>query len=411
MSSPQALLLENVHASASEAYVANEIHVDTASGGMDERQLISALNGFAGEGPVVVGIRSKTRVTQAVFEAVPRLSAIAAYCIGTDQIDLGEARRRGVAVFNAPFSSTRSVAELVVGEVVMLSRQIFRRSNAAHAGKWAKSAAGSHEVRGKTLGIVGYGHIGSQVSVLAEALGMRVAYYDSVAKLPLGNARACSSLHELLGASDFVTLHVPDTATTRGMIGETQLGQMRKDAYLLNLSRGQVVDLDALRGALAREHLAGAAIDVYPREPAKAGDPFDSPLRGQPNVILTPHIGGSTLEAQENIGREVSSSVCSYLRAGRTTGCVTLPQLDAPTLRRGSRIINVHRNIPGVLSDINQAVAESGINIDSQHLATMEGTGLLILDMSIKSVQAPAHALRDAIAGMPTSIRTRLEAP
>ena len=411
MSSTQILLLENVHVSAGEAYAAAGMPVKTVASGMTERELVAALHQFEGDGPLVVGIRSKTRVTSGVFEAVPRLAAVGAYCIGTDQIDLVAARKHGAAVFNAPFSSTRSVAELVVGEVIMLSRQIFPRSSAAHAGRWAKSADGSYEVRGKTLGIIGYGHIGSQVSVLAEALGMRVVYYDVVAKLPLGNAMACASLEELMGRSDFVSLHVPDSAGTRGMIGAREIAWMKPGAFLLNLSRGQVVDLDALRAAIRGQKVAGGAIDVFPQEPAKAGDSFDSPLRGLDTVILTPHIGGSTLEAQENIGREVSSAVTAFISSGRTTGCVNLPQLDAPQLRKGSRIINIHRNVPGVLSEINHVVAQADTNIDSQHLSTLEDTGLLILDIPVASTTPAGRDLAAAIARLPTSIRTRLEAP
>lgn len=386
------------------------MRVETVASGMTEAELIAALSRFDGDGPLVVGIRSKTRVTAGVFEAVPRLTAVGAYCIGTDQIDLVAARQHGVACFNAPFSSTRSVAELVLGEIIMLSRSIFPRSMAAHGGRWVKSADGSYEVRGKTLGIIGYGHIGSQVSVLAEALGMTVRYYDVVTKLPLGNATACESLEELMQTSDFVSLHVPDTGVTRQMIGATEIGWMKPGAYLLNLSRGQVVDLEALRVALTQGRLAGAAIDVFPKEPAKAGDEFDSPLRGLDQVILTPHIGGSTLEAQANIGREVSSAVTAYLQAGRTTGCVSLPQLDAPPLRRGSRIVNIHRNVPGVLSEINHVVAQADANIDSQHLATLEDVGMLILDVSVDSQAPAARDLAAAIERLPTSIRTRLEA-
>ncbi|TPV94897.1 MAG: phosphoglycerate dehydrogenase [Myxococcales bacterium FL481] len=409
VSHPQILLLENIHPSARHAYEDAGWPVEAIGRGLGEGELIDALGALEPSLPLVLGIRSKSRVTARVLEAVPQLAVIGAYCIGTDQIDLPAARRQGVAVFNAPFSSTRSVAELVVGEVIMLSRQIFARSQAAHAGRWAKSAEGSHEVRGKTLGLVGYGHIGSQVSVLAEALGMRVQYFDVVSKLPLGNATACASLDELLETSDFVSLHVPDTSGTRQMIGETEIARMKPGAHLLNLSRGQVVDLEALRGAVTDGKLAGAAIDVYPREPAKAGDAFDTPLRGLPSVILTPHIGGSTLEAQANIGREVSSAVTAFLAGGRSTGCVNLPQLDAPPLKQGSRIINIHRNVPGVLSEINRVVAQAAVNIDRQHLATLDEVGMLILDVSVDRDAPAAQDLATAIAGLETSIRTRIQ--
>ncbi len=380
---------------------------------LDEDELIAALTDFPGDGPVLVGLRSKTHVTPRVFDAVPRLSAVGAFCIGTDQIALDVARRSGVAVFNAPFSSTRSVAELVIAEVIMLSRQLFGRSKAAHEGRWDKSATGSREVRNKTLGIVGYGHIGSQASILAEALGMQVLFYDIDKRLPLGNASAVGSLAELLASSDFVSLHVPDTELTRGMIGRDALASMRKGAYLLNLSRGKVVDIPALREALVSGHLAGAAIDVYPREPASTQEVFESELRGLDNVILTPHIGGSTSEAQANIGLEVADALTRYLDAGTTLGCVTLPQLDLPKpmaarLGEACRIVNVHDNVPGVLSAINRVVAESGVNIVGQALATTEDVGLLFIDVPLAVGDPRTGKLREAISVLETSVRTRL---
>ncbi|MCA9709771.1 MAG: phosphoglycerate dehydrogenase [Myxococcales bacterium] len=402
-------MLENVHPSASEVLTGHDVEVRRLGQALAEDELIAALLDLPGDGPVVVGLRSKTHVTPRVLERVPRLMAIGAFCIGTDQIALAEARRSGVAVFNAPFSSTRSVAELVIAEVVMLSRQIFSRSKAAHEGRWAKSATGAHEVRGKTLGIVGYGHIGSQVSILAEALGMQVLFYDIDKKLPLGNASAVGSLDDLLGRSDFVSLHVPDTELTRGMIGPVQLDTMRRGSYLLNLSRGKVVDIPALRDALVAGHLAGAAVDVYPREPASTKDLFESELRGLDDVILTPHIGGSTLEAQANIGHEVATAVGRYLDRGTTLGCVTLPQLDLPASRPGqaSRIVNVHENVPGVLSAINRVVAESSVNIVGQALATVEDVGLLFIDVPLAWDDPRAEGLCQAISGLDTSVRTR----
>lgn len=405
------MLLENVHASAAEVLRQHDVEVQTVPRAMPEDELCSALSEFPGDAPVMVGLRSKTRITPKVFEAAPRLFAIGAFCIGTDQIALDVARRRGVAVFNAPFSSTRSVAELVIAEIVMLSRQIFARSKAAHEGRWAKSAAGAQEVRGKTLGIIGYGHIGSQVSILAESLGMQVIFYDIDKRLPLGNAMAVDSLADLLGHSDFVSLHVPDTELTRGMIGASQLGQMRRGAYLLNLSRGKVVDIAALRDSIDNGQVAGAAIDVYPREPASTKEPFESELRGVDNVILTPHIGGSTQEAQANIGREVADALGRYLDYGSTLGCVTLAPIDLPESSRGgptSRIFNVHQNVPGVLSAINKVVAESGINVVGQALATTDEAGVLLVDMPLTGEDPQAETLRDAIAAMGTSIRTRL---
>lgn len=408
-----ALLLENIHATALEVLAAHDVEVRRMSTALDEDELIAALGDCPGDGPVMVGIRSKTHVSPRVFDAVPRLMAIGAFCIGTDQIALDVARRSGVAVFNAPFSSTRSVAELVIAEVVILSRQVLPRSKAAHAGQWDKSAAGSHEVRGKTLGIVGYGHIGSQLSVLAEAFGMQVLFYDIDKKLPLGNATSVGSLRDLLAKSDYVSLHVPDTELTRGMIGEPELAGMRKGAYLLNLSRGKVVEIPALRDAIVSGHLAGAAVDVYPREPAGAHETFESELRGLDNVILTPHIGGSTQEAQANIGLEVAEALVRYLGVGSTLGCVTLPQLDLPrpvAARQGPvcRIVNVHENVPGVLSAINRVVAESGVNIVGQALATMEDVGLLFMDVPLAVDDPRTDGLREAISVLETSVRTRL---
>ncbi len=407
MSSLHALLAESIHPTAHEVFRAHGVEVHTAPGGLSQDDLIRTLNGLPA-GHLVVGVRSKTQVRKAVMEAVPRLAAIGCFCIGTDQVDLEDATARGVAVFNAPFSNTRSVAELVIGEVIMLSRQIFVRSAAAHRGVWEKSANGAHEVRGKTLGIIGYGHIGSQLSILAEALGMRVLYHDVVPKLPLGNAEATDALESLLSQSDFVTLHVPDTPQTRGMFGDAELRQMKKGAYLVNASRGQVVDIEALRAQLESGHIAGAAIDVYPKEPAKRGDTFESPLRGLDQVILTPHIGGSTQEAQANIGREVALALSGYLQEGRTTSCLTLPNLEPGPLSQGSRILNQHRNVPGVLSAINQVVSATGLNITGQHLGTQESTGMLTMDVALSSDDPRVQELVAGIEALETSIRTRL---
>ncbi len=410
-----ALLLEKVHPSADDEFARHGLLVTRIDKGLDEDELIAALRAVPGELPLVVGIRSKTRVTKAVIEAVDRLHAIGAFCIGTDQIDLAAARAAGVAVFNAPFSSTRSVAELVMAELVMLSRQVFARSRAAHDGKWAKNAQGSREIRGKTLGIIGYGHIGSQLSVLAEAFGMHVVYHDVVAKLPLGNARACASLDDLLGKSDFVSLHVPDTEFTRDMIGAAELAKMRPDAHLVNASRGRVVDLGALRDAISSGHVGGAALDVYPEEPASESERFVCALQGLDNVILTPHIGGSTQEAQANIGIEVAVAVSRYLDGGRTLGCVNLPNLDMPppaSLRgqTACRLLNLHRNVPGVLSRINHAIAQSNVNIAGQALATLEDIGLLFVDLPLGADELAAKDLCAAIAALDTSVRTRLVA-
>ncbi len=408
----QALLLEKVHPTAEETLHDEDIGVRRVDKGLNEDELIEALRALP-PGPAMVGIRSKTHITARVLDAVPDLMAVGAFCIGTDQIDLESARHHGVAVFNAPFSSTRSVAEMVLAEIVMLSRQIFPRSRAAHEGRWTKTAAGAHEVRGKTLGIVGYGHIGTQLSVLAEALGMHVLFFDIVKKLPLGNARPAASLEELLSSSDFVSLHVPDTELTRGMIGARELASMRRGSYLINASRGSVVDIPALRDAIVSGRLAGAAVDVFPREPAKEGDPFESELQGLDTVILTPHIGGSTQEAQANIGIEVAHALARFLHTGSTSGCVSLPALDHPLPPEvdgtmPSRIVNVHRNVPGVLSRINQVIAESGVNIVGQALQTRADVGLLFIDLPLHPDDVKGQQLCDAISALDTSLRTRI---
>lgn len=408
MNSPHALLLENIHSTAHEEFARHGVVVHAVPGALGEAQLIEALQALPADGPLLLGIRSKTRVPARVFAEVPRLEAVGAFCIGTDQIDLSAAQASGVAVFNAPFSNTRSVAELVLGEIIMLARQIFARSQACHRGLWHKSAEGSHEVRGKTLGIVGYGHIGSQLSVIAEALGMKVRYYDILSKLPLGNAQACSSLMELLSLSDFVSLHVPDTEHTRGMIGADEIAAMKRGAALINASRGRVVDIEALRDALVAGHLSGAAIDVFPSEPARAGDVFDCPLRGLDGVILTPHIGGSTEEAQASIGREVAVSLSHYLDTGATSGGVTLPPVDAGPVRAGSRIVNIHRNVPGVLSAINRVLGDSQVNITGQSLATLGAIGLLLVDVPLGHSDPQLQDLLRSIAALPNSLRTRL---
>jgi D-3-phosphoglycerate dehydrogenase / 2-oxoglutarate reductase len=336
--------------------------------------------------------------------SAPQLIAVGCFCIGTDQVDLEAAARRGVAVFNAPFSNTRSVAELTIAEVVMLARRAVQRSMELHHGRWEKSAKGCMEVRRKTIGIVGYGHIGPQVGLLAESLGMRVVFYDILKKLPLGNARQLSSLEELLRTSDFVTLHVPDTQLTRGMISHDQLQLMPEGSYFLNLSRGSVVDISALRQALASGHLAGAAIDVFPKEPNSGQDPFESELRGQSNVILTPHIGGSTEEAQRSIGLEVSEALISYAKDGTSTGCANLPEVQMPTAEESYRILNIHKDVPGVLSQINGLVAGRGANIKAQSYNTRNGIGYLIMDVE-KSLSRIVEKQMELLA---SNIRTRL---
>ncbi|HVJ91216.1 MAG TPA: phosphoglycerate dehydrogenase [Labilithrix sp.] len=394
------LLLENIHASAHEIFAAEGYQVEAVPRAMKEEELIERL----ADGIHLLGIRSKTRVTERVLQAGKRLLSVGAFCIGTNQIDLVAAKRCGVPVFNAPFSNTRSVAELVICEVIMLSRQLGDRSREVHEGRWRKVAKGAHEVRGKTLGIVGYGHIGSQVGVLAEAMGMRVISYDIRATLPMGNNKAVDSLERLLKESDFVTLHVPETELTRGMIGEEEIALMKDGACLLNLSRGTVVDLHALAAAIKAGKLTGAALDVYPEEPEANEDVFHNVVCGLPNVVLTPHIGGSTAEAQEAIGREVASTLTRYTNTGTTAGAVNFPIIDQHKIPGAHRILNVHRNTPGVLRDINKIVSDRNANVLGQVLATDPEVGYLVMDLD-KEV---ANDVRLAIKALPTSLRTRI---
>jgi len=393
------LLLENIHASADEVFATEGYQVERVAGSLSEEELCQRVRDVH-----LVGIRSKTRITARVLDAGRRLLSVGAFCIGTNQIDVAHAGRRGVPVFNAPFANTRSVAELVLAEVIILSRHLFDRSTEVHAGLWHKMSSGSHEIRGKTLGIVGYGHIGRQVGVLAETAGMQVLFYDIAARLPMGNNRATGSLTELLGSCDFVTLHVPETPQTRGMIGAAELAAMRPGACLLNLSRGTVVDLDALAAALREGRVGGAAIDVYPEEPRANRDRFESVLCGLPNVILTPHIGGSTEEAQESIGREVAGALVKFVNSGATTGAVGFPEVDLPATAGSHRILNVHANVPGVIRDISQIISDRGGNIRAQSLATDPSVGYLVIDLD----QDVSHEVKDAIAALSTSVKTRI---
>lgn len=329
----------------------------------------------------ILGIRSKTQITQKVLDAAQKLQAIGCFCIGVNQVNLAAATRNGVVVFNAPYSNTRSVAELVIGLSIMLIRRIPDKNKAAHEGIWMKDAKGSFELRGKTLGIIGYGNIGSQVSVLAEALGMKVIFYDVETKLPLGNATDGKTLKEVLGKADVVTLHVPETSQTKNLINKTTLKYFKKGSILINYARGEVVDLDALRKALLDGSLGGAAIDVFPWEPEKNGDRFQSPLQDLPNVILTPHIGGSTEEAQQNIGEDVSIKLFNYLEKGTTFGSHTVPALALPPQERSHRILHIHNNVPGVLSAINTELSKHNINIVGQYLKTNEDIGYVVLDV------------------------------
>ncbi len=392
--------MENIHPCAVELLSEHGFSVDVEKGALSEKQLIEVLPKYQ-----AVGIRSKTELTRAVFAKNPHLLTVGAYCIGTNQIHLQEANRLGIPVFNAPYSNTRSVAELVLAEMIALSRQLGDVNSAAHRGEWLKSAKGAREVRGKTLGLVGYGHIGSQVSVLAEGLGLRVLYFDIVKKLPLGNARACDSLDQLLRDSDFVSLHVPETQLTRNMISTFQLQMMRRGSHLINASRGTVVDITALAAALQSGHLGGAAVDVFPEEPRSNEQKFVSELQQVRNVLLTPHIGGSTEEAQEAIGREVSHSLIMFLSGGATLGAVNFPTLGIPAKEKGtSRIINVHRNVPGVLGEINGIFSKAGANIRAQYLSTDSNIGYVVIDIEI----AEPQALYEQIAKLPTSIKSVL---
>jgi D-3-phosphoglycerate dehydrogenase len=393
------LLLENIHPSAHELFRSEGVHLEVLPSALKEEELVQRV-----EDVHVLGIRSKTRITDRVLGSARRLLALGCFCIGTNQVDLPAANRRGVPVFNAPFSNTRSVAEMIISQIVMLARRLGDRAREMHAGQWRKVATGSFEVRSKTLGIVGYGHIGRQIGVIAEALGMRVLFYDVAAKLPMGNNRATKTLEELLAASDFVTLHVPETQQTRGMMGANELAAMRAGSYLLNASRGTVVDIEALAQALTSGHVAGAAIDVFPAEPESNSDGFKSPLQGLPNVVMTPHIGGSTAEAQEAIGTEVGNALIKFVNGGVTTGAVNFPQVDAPPTPGKHRILNVHRNVPGVLRDINRIVTEKGANIAAQVLATDPDIGYLVMDLD----QDVSLDVKNAVAALDTSIRTRI---
>ncbi|KIC91879.1 phosphoglycerate dehydrogenase [Flavihumibacter sp. ZG627] len=343
----------------------------------------------------LLGIRSKTIVTEKVLEAATKLQAIGAFCIGTNQIDLKAATKKGIAVFNAPYSNTRSVAELVIGLSIMLIRRIPDKNKSAHEGIWMKDAKGSYELRGKTLGIIGYGNIGTQVSIMAEAMGMKVKYYDILTKLPLGNAIPCKSLKELVSESDIITLHVPDTNQTKNMINKSILKYFKNGSILLNYARGEVVDLDALRKYLVEGQLSGAAIDVFPWEPEKNGERFQSPLQDLPNVILTPHIGGSTEEAQQNIGEDVSMKLFQYLEMGNSYGSLTVPELSLPPQESTHRILHIHRNVPGVLSAINTELSRHKINIVGQYLKTNEEIGYVVLDVDKKLSSQAQKLLKD----------------
>ncbi|MES2648382.1 MAG: phosphoglycerate dehydrogenase [Bacteroidota bacterium] len=374
------LLLENISETAiQQIKAAGYANVKKYTGALGEEDLIKEIKDVH-----MLGIRSKTTITPKVLEHAPKLQAIGCFCIGTNQVDLETAAKQGVTVFNAPYSNTRSVAELVIGSAIMLIRRIPDKNMAAHQGTWLKDAKGSFELRGKTLGIIGYGNIGSQLSVLAEALGMKVIFYDTLTKLPLGNAIACKSLKEVVGKADVVSLHVPDLESTKNLINKQLIKQFKKGSILINYARGEVVDIEALAAAIKSGDMGGAAIDVFPVEPEKNGDIFKTPLQGLPNVILTPHIGGSTQEAQENIGLDVSSKLVAYLEKGITYGSHTVPPINLPLLEGAHRILHIHRNVPGVLSEINTTLSQAHINILGQYLATNEHIGYVVLDIDKK---------------------------
>jgi D-3-phosphoglycerate dehydrogenase len=394
------LFLENISDAAVKRFSgAGYTSVKKLSKALSESELMKEI-----EDVHLLGIRSKTQITEKVLRAAKKLQAIGCFCIGVNQVDLKNATKNGIAVFNAPYSNTRSVAELVIGASIMLIRRIPDKSKFAHEGVWMKESKGSYELRGKTMGIIGYGNIGTQVSVLAESMGMKVVYYDIETKLPLGNAMPKKSIKDLVSVSDIVTIHVPDTDQTRMMINKNVIRQFRKGAILLNYARGEVVDLEALSKALEEGQLSGAGVDVYPLEPEKNGDKFNTPLQHLSNVLLTPHIGGSTEEAQENIGDDVSNKLFQYLEMGITTGSHTIPELSLPQHPDTHRILHIHYNVPGVLSEINTRLSNHQINILAQYLKTNDDIGYVVLDVD-KKLSAQAISLLKEVKN---TIKTRL---
>ena len=396
----KAVLLEGIHASALQSlqdagYTRIVAHAKALSG----QELYDAISDAH-----FLGIRSRTQLTAEVLQHGRQLAAIGCFCIGTNQVDLKAAMRLGIPVFNAPFSNTRSVAELVLAQIIMLMRGIPEKNAILHRGGWVKSAADSYEVRGKTLGIIGYGHIGTQIGVLAEQLGMRVLFSDIEAKLPMGNAQAMATLDALLNTADVVSLHVPETPETAGMIGAAQLAAMKPGSHLINASRGSVVDIDALAAALQSRHLHGAAIDVFPVEPQGNDSAFVSPLTRFDNVLLTPHIGGSTLEAQVNIGTEVGNKLIRYSDNGSTTSAVNFPEVALPAHTGRSRLLHIHRNVPGVLAHVNERLSAAGINIAAQYLSTNEEIGYVVIDVD----SAASQAALDELCAVPQTIRCRI---
>ncbi|MDX1624976.1 MAG: phosphoglycerate dehydrogenase [Wenzhouxiangellaceae bacterium] len=393
------LLLEGISEHAVEAFrEAGYTQVETESSALSPDALAERIGDVH-----FLGIRSRTQLTKRLLEKADKLTAVGCFCIGTDQVDLETARHRGVPVFNAPYANTRSVAELVLAEIVMLMRGIPAKNAAAHRGEWKKTASDAWEVRGKTLGIVGYGHIGSQLGILAEGLGMRVRYHDVVRKLPLGNAEPARDLDDLLASADVVSLHVPDADATRGLIDAAEIGRMKPGAHLINASRGKVVSIPALAQAIERGRLGGAAIDVFPSEPASSDEEFVSELRGLDNVLLTPHVGGSTHEAQQNIARDVATKLTLYSDNGSTTGAVNFPEVNLPDHATARRILHIHRNEPGVLQAINRVFSEAGINIASQYLQTLPDVGYVVMDVETDDAGPVLRGLNE----IPATIRTR----
>ncbi|MBX2887614.1 MAG: phosphoglycerate dehydrogenase [Ferruginibacter sp.] len=385
------LFLENISTTSTEIFNAGGyMNVKILSGALSEAELIKEIKNVH-----LLGVRSKTMVTRKVFDAAPKLQAIGCFCIGVNQVDMEAAIQHGVAVFNAPYSNTRSVAELVIGASIFLVRRIIDKNIAAHEGVWMKDAGGAHELRGKSIGIIGYGNIGSQVSVLAEALGMKVLFYDVETKLPLGNASDSKSLKELIRNSDIVTLHVPQLPTTKNLINKQNLTWFKKGAILINYARGTVVDLDALKAALDAGQLGGAAIDVFPNEPEHNGDRFVCQLQHLKNVLLTPHIGGSTIEAQSNIGQNVSAKLFNYLEKGVSTGSHSVPALALPPQENAHRILHIHKNIPGVLSEVNTLLSKNKINILGQYLKTNDAIGYVVLDINKNLGKSVVDLLKD----------------
>ncbi len=391
MTKHEVLLLENIHPVATEIFERNGFIVHTRSGSLGEDDLIEAL-----QGKTMVGIRSNTKVTERVLEHSPDLLAIGAFCIGTNQIDLAASARRGVAAFNAPYSNTRSVVELVIGEIIALARRLVEKTERMHEGIWDKSAQGSHEVRGRTLGIVGYGNIGTQLSNLAESLGFRVIFFDTADRLAHGNARRVGTLDELLTQADVVSIHVDGRPGNAGLFGAEQFAKMKPRSLFINASRGMVVDDVSLRENILSGHIAGAALDVFPVEPKAQGDEFESALRGLPNVILTPHVGGSTQEAQEEIGYFVSGKLSAFAHGGGTALSVNLPEVAAPALESGFRIALLHHNVPGVLASVNQALADQQANVTAQYLATRGEQGYVVTDVATELPESALAGLRDA---------------